>query len=283
MPSPIHGIDHAVIVVRDLAAAAATYERLGFTLTPRGNHSTGSTNHCFMLGRDYLELLALPVKSVSPWQQYFADFVAAGEGLGGIALASFDAIKARTHLQMAGFQPTDIAHLAREVEDPRAGIKGLARFNLVQTNPKTTPGAQFFVCQQLTRELVWAPAYQEHPNGAFEIAAISVVTDNVAKTAETYCKLFGNWPERIDEGMLVRTCLAPLAVSTAAALQKRLSGLQLGKRTGTHVGALWLRVRDRARVEQVLRQAEVAYVRLSDGSIGVHANDAHGIAIVFGE
>ena len=282
MQSPIHGIDHAVIVVRDLAAAAATYQRLGFRLTPRGNHSTGSTNHCFMLGRDYLELLALPGQSVSPWQQYFANFVRSGEGLGGIALASFDAEKARTHLHTAGFQPTEIAHLAREVNDATAGIKGLARFNLVQTNPKTTPGAQFFVCQQLTRELVWAPAYQQHANSAFEIAAISMVADNVAKSADTYCKLFGGWPKRIDEGMLISTCMAPLAISTPLALKKRLSGLRLGSREGTHVGALWLRVRDRAQCERVLREAEVAYVRLNDGSIGIHADDAHGIAIVFG-
>ncbi|MDU0961376.1 MAG: VOC family protein, partial [Bradyrhizobium sp.] len=33
------GIDHAVVVVKDLDAAAETWKRLGFTLSPRGTHS----------------------------------------------------------------------------------------------------------------------------------------------------------------------------------------------------------------------------------------------------
>ena len=55
-------IDHAVIALRDLDAAAASFSRLGFTLTPRGVHSIGSQNHCIMFGSTYIELLAAPFK-----------------------------------------------------------------------------------------------------------------------------------------------------------------------------------------------------------------------------
>ena len=49
-PTPgIAGFDHAVIAVRDLDAAQDTYTRMGFTLTPRGHHSTGSSNHNIMV------------------------------------------------------------------------------------------------------------------------------------------------------------------------------------------------------------------------------------------
>src|SRR5262249_4145379 len=35
----IIGIDHAVVMVRDLDKAADNWKRLGFTLSPRGTHS----------------------------------------------------------------------------------------------------------------------------------------------------------------------------------------------------------------------------------------------------
>ena len=83
----IRGIDHAVILVRDLDRARDTYARMGFTLTPRGYHSLGSQNHCIMFGRDYIELMALPATPPAAFQ-YFADFLTRGEGVGALALAA---------------------------------------------------------------------------------------------------------------------------------------------------------------------------------------------------
>ena len=60
MREHIQGIDHVVILVRDLDRAEDTYSRLGFTLTPRGYHTLGSQNHCLMFGTNYVELLAVP-------------------------------------------------------------------------------------------------------------------------------------------------------------------------------------------------------------------------------
>src|SRR2546423_10690154 len=64
LPLP-QAIDHAVIAVRDLDAAAGDFSELGFTLTPRGHHSIGSQNHCIMLGSTYIELLVAPL--AHPW------------------------------------------------------------------------------------------------------------------------------------------------------------------------------------------------------------------------
>lgn len=286
MSSAIHGIDHVVIAVRDLDASAATYARLGFTLTPRALHSTGSQNHCIMLGRDYLELLGLPPKAVGPWQTYFAQFLSGGEGLGGFALASFDADAARHHLQVQGFAPEAVQDLSRAVDDPAAKLKGIARFRLVTTPSKLTPGAQVFVAEHKTRPLVWAPAYKAHANTAFEIAALSMVTDNVASTASTYARVFGTvrspMPKRIDEGLLVETGMAPISFSTRAALQARLRGVGLAERSGTFAAALWIRVQDRAATQAHLERYGVKFTRLSDGSLAVDAAQANGVAIIFG-
>jgi len=55
------GIDHAVIMVRDLDKAAANWKQLGFTVSPRGTHSAhmGSGNYTIMLDPDYIELLGV--------------------------------------------------------------------------------------------------------------------------------------------------------------------------------------------------------------------------------
>ena len=57
----IAGIDHAVIAVKDLDAAAQNWKQLGFTISPRGTHSAhmGTGNYTIMLGEDYMELLGV--------------------------------------------------------------------------------------------------------------------------------------------------------------------------------------------------------------------------------
>jgi hypothetical protein len=57
----IIGVDHAVVMVGDLDKAAANWERLGFTVSPRGAHSAkmGSGNYTIMLDPDYIELLGV--------------------------------------------------------------------------------------------------------------------------------------------------------------------------------------------------------------------------------
>ena len=55
------GIDHAVVMVKDLDKAAENWKRLGFTVSPRGTHSAhmGSGNYTIMFDPDYMELLGV--------------------------------------------------------------------------------------------------------------------------------------------------------------------------------------------------------------------------------
>jgi 4-hydroxyphenylpyruvate dioxygenase-like putative hemolysin len=150
--APSAAIDHAVVAVRDLDAAAASFAALGFTLTPRGHHSIGSHNHCIMLGSTYIELLVSPV--AHPWLDYYRAF---GEGLAAIALSTGDADATYSRLKHQGARPP--MDLSRPVEG------GIARFRLVQIEGSP----QLFFVQHLTRELVWRPEWQTHANGASEL------------------------------------------------------------------------------------------------------------------
>ena len=146
-----------MIAVRDLDVAAARFAALGFTLTPRGFHSIGSQNHCVMLRSTYIELLAAPVAHA--WLDYYRGFLERqGDGLAAIALATDDADRTYADLEEQGARPP--MDLSRPVDG------GVARFRLVQVNEA------LFVCQHLTRELVWRPQWQRHANGASELVAI---------------------------------------------------------------------------------------------------------------
>lgn len=156
-------IDHALIAVRDLDAAAASFGALGFTLTPRGYHSIGSQNHCIMLGTTYVELLAAPIEH--PWLDYYRRFLRErGDGLAAIALATIDADAAYAELRAGGLPAKPPMDLSRPVEG------GVARFRLVQLDG--TPSV--FVCQHLTRELVWRREWQAHANGAAELIGVAL-------------------------------------------------------------------------------------------------------------
>jgi len=156
LPLPL-AIDHAVIAVRDLDAAAARFAQLGFTLTPRGHHSFGSQNHCIMLASTYLELLAAPV--AHPWLDYYRAFLEHAEGFAALALSTDDADASYRQLKERGIAARPPMDLARPVDG------GVARFRLVQI--ENLP--QMFICQHLTRDLVWRREWQSHANGAVEL------------------------------------------------------------------------------------------------------------------
>jgi len=279
-PTPgIAGFDHAVIAVRDLDAAQDLYTRMGFTLMPRGHHSTGSSNHNIMVGPDnYFELLSVPAPN--PMQSYFYEFNQKGDGVAAIALKGTDWRSASVALREKGFEPAPPLQLSREVKE--GSRTGTASFTITNLAPKSTPGAQVFMCQHHTPELVWLPELMRHANGAQAVAAVAFIADNVAHQAGIYAKLLGTWPERIAEGMKVAGGSADIAVCTRTALQTRLPGVDLAQRAAPHVAAMFIRVRDRQATYAALRAGNLDPKRMSDGSYAIDARDACGVAVIFG-
>lgn len=271
MRKNIQGIDHVVVLVRDLDRAADAYARMGFRLTPRGYHTLGSQNHCIMFGSDYIELLAVP--KPHPAMQYFTDFLSAGEGLGAIALATQDAAGAHAELARSGIAADAPLDFSRPVED-----LGDAKFRIVQLPPDLTPGCRMFLCQHFTRELVWRPGADAHAIGATQIAGIAVVSPD----SRGYESVLGGRARPIAEGVKIETGTAPIAVCDEEHLHRRLRGAALPGRARPMVAALFLRVTDRGRAARALRNGGFAPVELKDGSLAVGADHAHGVALVFG-
>ncbi len=105
-------VDHLIIAVRDLNAAADAYGLLlGLAPSWRGTHPAhGTQNVIFGLSNCYLELLALgPGQATSPVALALEAYLARKpEGLFALALGTEDAAAAFAHMQRAGLTPTPV-------------------------------------------------------------------------------------------------------------------------------------------------------------------------------
>jgi catechol 2,3-dioxygenase-like lactoylglutathione lyase family enzyme len=111
--SPFARVDHVVIAVRDLRAAADAYAAvLGRRPSWRGRHPAyGTANVLFGLGSCYLELLALeqPARAHQVAAALAHFFEQCGEGIFALALGSDDLDATAAALARAGFTTGPIA------------------------------------------------------------------------------------------------------------------------------------------------------------------------------
>jgi len=274
----VRGIDHVVIATRDLDSTQDSFRRMGFTLTPRGHHTLGSQNHCVMFGRDYFELLMVPQRL--PGREYYYDFARIGDGLAAIALKTDNARGAYGELSAAALAPSEPVDFSRPVQLPE-GAKS-ASFRITQLGLEQTPGGQVFLCQHFTRDVVWRPEYQRHANTAIGLAALVILSNEVAATAAAYERLFDVKAKTINEGLLIHTGDTPIAVVDERALAKRLPGVWISARHQPCMPVLFIRVSNRDAAERTMRAGGLHPTRMPDGSVAVGAAEAHGVAIVFG-
>src|SRR5262245_57096215 len=129
------GIDHPIIAVRDMAAGRATFEQLGFTVTPRGRHlEWGTGNWCIMFDRDYIELRGI-IDPANPHN--LARVLERGEGLMGMAFGTNDARTSCQELTARGFSPQPVRELTRNFELPEGAVQ--PRFSLCFLDEAQTP------------------------------------------------------------------------------------------------------------------------------------------------
>jgi hypothetical protein len=178
------GIDHAVVVVKDLDKAAENWKRLGFTVSPRGTHSAkmGSSNYTIMLDPDYLELVGVLVETENnaPTRAFLAK---RGEGIERIAFTAVDSAAGAEEIRARGHQPIGPLDFERPVTMPDGSLSA-ARFRIFHWPIAEAPGGlRIFACQHKTRETVWIPELMKHANGAKRIKQALVVSPEPAKDA----------------------------------------------------------------------------------------------------
>jgi catechol 2,3-dioxygenase-like lactoylglutathione lyase family enzyme len=186
MTLPAATLDHVVINARDdMDRAADIYTRLGFTLTERGYHSLGSTNHLAMFGTDYLELIAVP-KGATTGR---LDLLNYPFGLNGLVFGSEDSAITYAALQKAGLPFDAPVEFTRPVK--YTGGQGDARFRTVRMKAGVVPYGRIYYCHHFTRDLVWRDEWRHHANGTVAVVRALIVEPDPAKGAKLYADMFG--------------------------------------------------------------------------------------------
>jgi hypothetical protein len=178
------GLDHVVIAVRDLEAAARGWESLGFTLTPTARHPWGTANRLVQLPGFFLEILTVadPAQifersgSRYSFGAFNRDFLIAGEGASMLVLEGRDADADLVDFAAGGWPAFERFDFEREARQPDGAVRKVA-FSLAFTEAAGAPRTGFFTCQQHFPENFWKPTFQTHANGATGIAAVVAVCE----------------------------------------------------------------------------------------------------------
>jgi hypothetical protein len=180
------GLDHVVHVVRDLAAAAVGYERMGFRVGAENRHPWGTQNRLVQLPGFYVELLSVPEPDkISPPRPHLFSFGAfnrdfltqCGEGLAQLVLSSTDPADEKAEFDAAGFGGFDLFDFVRKGKHADGSEVEVA-FSLAFARDPASPHAGFFTCLHKTPEHIWFPELQRHANGAKRISADVFVAEN---------------------------------------------------------------------------------------------------------
>jgi catechol 2,3-dioxygenase-like lactoylglutathione lyase family enzyme len=178
----VQGIDHIVIAVRDLAAASDDYARLGFTVSPGGEHTGGATHNALISFADgaYFELIAFREPDRPQDHKWWGRF-AKGEGTVDFALLSESVDFEGDRLRQAGIEidgPHDGGRLRPDGQRIAWRNLGLA-----------AAGAPLpFMIEDVTSRDLRVPtgAATEHSLGVSGIAGLILLVDDLERASAPY-------------------------------------------------------------------------------------------------
>ena len=199
----IIGLDHVVVLTKNLSEAAKRWQGLGFTVAPLGMHTAamGTANHTIMLGPDYLELIGVVAETERNTAS--REFLARrGEGIERAAFTSGDADNGVAELKAHGFAALGPYDFGRPV-DLADGRKVEAKFRTFLWPPEERPGGlRIFACQHLTREHVWLPELTRHANTATRIDRVEMLSKDPIAAAAHMSRLIDRPVKKIGDGAL---------------------------------------------------------------------------------
>lgn len=278
MANHITGLDHAIVAVGNLADAAETFCRLGFTLTPKGHHAEwGTANHCLMFGQDYVELLA--AEGAGAEADELRAFTGDGrQGLLALALRTVDGAAAVESLRSVGIDAPIPRSLSRRLDD-EAGTTLM--FSEVPLPADALPGIRARLVQHITAERERFPQWCEHPNGAFGIASVTAIVDEPTALTAAWDRVFGPHAAVItDDTVTVHSGRGLIFLSKPDDLTQLHPDAELDELPpAPALVALALQVADTGRAAELLRRNGVEFSRDSEGTIRIPPSEACGVFI----
>lgn len=188
MKTDLH-LDHVLIAVRDLSAAAAAYSALGFKVTPEGRHpGRGTHNRLMAFGPEYLELIAVHDRRARPFRPSMDRFLSAGEGLYMFALGTGDITAASDAIRSRG------AAVGDPVPGRRAAGESPGYSWRSADLGRALPGSECFLIQHdhaIAERYTQPPRPLVHPNRVSGISHVTLAVRDSAAAARAWRAVLG--------------------------------------------------------------------------------------------
>ncbi len=282
MYNGIKSIDHPVIAIADMDASHDTFEKLGFTIPPRGSHvEWGTGNWCIMFPNDYLELRGVidPTRYTVNLPELLA---ARGECLMGIAFGTIGAQETYDQMVAKGLHPKEVRQLTRNFELATGWVQ--PRFSLCFPSEADAPGLMHVVvCEHLTPELIRKPEYLDHANGVTGVISMTGVIDDFDRVEQAHMRFLGpDAVQRTEDGLILTLASGQVINLITAAAYDRVYGVKEQPQT-PFFGSIRLAVKDIMVTSQVLENNGVAFEVVNDGSLRIGPDYTCGIIMEFTE
>ncbi|MEM7433165.1 MAG: VOC family protein, partial [Pseudomonadota bacterium] len=167
------------------------FERLGFTVPPRGSHiQWGTGNLCIMFPDDYLEVRG--IIDASKFTMHLDTHLEEhGEGLMGVAFGTDNVGVAYQQAAERGIQTGELRQLTRNFEHPDGWTQ--PRFELFAPDAADIEGLMHVVViQHLTPELLRRPEFLLHANTCLGIRGMAGTVASIDRTATKMRRLLGD-------------------------------------------------------------------------------------------
>ena len=274
---PVPTLDHVVVNVRDrIDAGFETYQRLGFTMTPRGYHTLGSMNHLAIFGTEYLELIAAPSGETRR-----GEILAAPFGLNGLVFGTEDSAAVHAALHDAGVPvepPLEFSRPVELTEGPRN-----ATFRTVRLTPGAASVGRIYFCHHFNRELVWRDEWRHHPNGAVGVTRAVIAARDPWLLGQLFKRMFGeDAVQPSATGCSLAVGLSNFDIVTPAGLAHQFGdAAPAGDGREEYMAALTIRTRSLDGTAAALAKGQVPGVFRGRDRIVVPATEAFGVTLEF--
>ena len=283
MYNGIRSIDHPLIAVADMQQSRVVYERLGFTIPPRGSHiEWGTGNWCIMFEHDYLELRGIldAQRETLGLEQILATY---GEGLAGVAFGTEGAEISFQKLNDNQIMPKPVRYLTRNFEVAEQWLQ--PKFALCFVPEQDIRGLTHVVlCEHLTPELMRKPEYLRHANDAQAVLGMTGIVDDLDAVQRVQQRLLGKDAVHRDEHVLTLNLPSGQFIRLMHAADYDRAYPKLGRKALTrpeYLVSIHLQVGDIHKTQRALDAQQILYTHDVENSVWVAAQDACGVMIEF--
>ncbi len=284
------GIDHPLILVRNLDDAIARFASIGFTMAPQSRHPWGTSTCIAIMERSLIELVSiydeekldlLPAGDFR-FGRFVQQHLAEREGISLTALNSDDAEGDATAVILRGVACQGTIAFGRDVIR-HDGVPDRTSTTLKILASDDLPRLSHFICQQHRPDLIYVPKWSQHANGAQHYSQVTILAEEAdqPRVRSRLAQLYGSSAIfDLDDGFGARTGRGSYVVTDRRGIEARYGTLPPDLAAGTEpcYVAIHIKVDDIARAKAVLSANGINH-RALDGEIRLP--DAGTFANVF--